>query len=299
MEKEDLSKIIREKIEKREPLYKLRIKIFKETVKIVQNGEYSLNGKFIKIDNTGVVEKAILYDAPPKNTKNCKEETKISVIEADCLEVAELLIKAGLNPAVLNMANGSNPGGGVIKGAGAQEENLFRRTNLFLSMYQFAEYAEKYGIKKNKKQYPLNRESGGVYSPNITVFRSSEHNGYELLSKLFKITVISVPAINSPGMIYTDGKYRISDKPAKATKNKIRTILRIGLEHGHDSLVLSAFGCGAFNNPPEHMAELFKEVFEEDEFKNCFKLISFAIINRSDGRAGKNVYPFFKVFNIS
>ncbi len=297
MKGEDLSKIIREKIEKREPLYELRIEIFKETVKIVQKGGYSLNGKFIKIDNTEVVEEAILYDAPLKNTKKCTEKTKISVIEADCLEVAELLIKARLNPAVLNMANRINPGGGVIKGAGAQEENLFRRTNLFLSMYQFADYAEEYGIKKNEKQYPLNKESGGVYSPNITVFRSSEHNGYELLSKPFKIAVISVPAVRWPSQVCKNGKCRIVGDNIKTTKNKIRTILRIGLERGHNSLVLSAFGCGAFNNPPEHMAELFKEVFEEDEFKNCFKLITFAIINRSDGRAGKNVYPFFKVFN--
>jgi uncharacterized protein (TIGR02452 family) len=32
------------------------------------------------------------------------------------------------------MASRSNPGGGYRKGSGAQEENLFRRTNLFHCM---------------------------------------------------------------------------------------------------------------------------------------------------------------------
>ena len=45
----------------------------------------------------------------------------------------------------------------------------------------------------------------------------------------------------------------------------MRTIFRIGLLHHHDSLVLGAFGCGAFRNPPAHIARLFHEVMEEEE----------------------------------
>ena len=42
------------------------------------------------------------------------------------------------------------------------------------------------------------------------------------------------------------------------------------------SLLHSAFGCGAFCNPPDHMAELFREVLEK-EYRGCFKHICFAI----------------------
>ena len=70
----------------------------------------------------------------------------------------------------------------------------------------------------------------------------------------------------------------------EGAKNKMRTILRIGLRHGHDSLVLGAF----------------HEVFEEPEFKDKYRLISFAILDdhnahRSHNPEG-NYLPFVKEF---
>lgn len=58
----------------------------------------------------------------------------------------------------------------------------------------------------------------------------------------------------------------------------MRTILRIGLYHGHNAIVLGAFGCGAFQNSPAHIAELFRQVINESEFKNKYHKIVFAII---------------------
>ena len=63
------------------------------------------------------------------------------------------------------------------------------------------------------------------------------------------------------------------------TLDKMRTIFRIGALHGHDSLVLSAMGCGAFANPPAHIAKLFHQVIDEEEFQNAFRLIDFAILD--------------------
>ena len=47
------------------------------------------------------------------------------------------------------------------------------------------------------------------------------------------------------------------------TRNKIRTVFRLGLTYGNDALVLGAFGCGAFKNPPAEIANVFHEVMEE------------------------------------
>ncbi len=52
----------------------------------------------------------------------------------------------------------------------------------------------------------------------------------------------------------------LAPKFADNTKRKIRAILAIGLEHGHDSLVLSAFGCGAFCASLSPLSALFISV---------------------------------------
>ena len=80
----------------------------------------------------------------------------------------------------------------------------------------------------------------------------------------------------------------------------MRTIFRIGLLHHHDSLVLGALGCGAFRNPPAHIARLFHAVMEEEEFKNKYKLLVFAILDDHNARLKHNpdgnFLPFVREF---
>ena len=83
-------------------------------------------------------------------------------------------------------------------------------------------------------------------------------------------------------------------------KNKIRTIFRLGIANGHDSLVLGALGCGAFRNPPRHVARLFHEVMLEEEFKNKYRHIVFAILEDHNSRRSHNpdgnLIPFKEEF---
>jgi len=57
-------------------------------------------------------------------------KTELSVINEDCLIVTLSLLDEGHNPVMLNMANPYHPGGSYRRGASAQEEDLFRRTDL-------------------------------------------------------------------------------------------------------------------------------------------------------------------------
>ena len=80
--------------------------------------------------------------------------------------------------------------------------------------------------------------------------------------------------------------------------NKIRTIFRIALVNGHDSIVLGAFGCGAFRLPPEAVAEQFARALGEPEFAGRFRIVIFAILEvggNSDVRKGKFA-PFYYLF---
>jgi hypothetical protein len=80
--------------------------------------------------------------------------------------------------------------------------------------------------------------------------------------------------------------------------NKIRTIYRLGIEHGNDAIVTGALSCGAYKCPPQEVARLFRVVMEEPEFRNKFRLIVFTILEKSrvpHGLDGKYA-PFYREF---
>ena len=113
----------------------------------------------------------------------------------------------------------------------------------------------------------------------------------------FQCAVVTCAALNLNGShrlkLTLDGK--MPPQARLITANKIRTIFRLALRHHHNALVLGAFGCGAFRNPPEEMAMIFKSVLNEDEFRNKFLLVTFAIIEDHNSH-NVNLRAFRKVF---
>ena len=114
---------------------------------------------------------------------------------------------------------------------------------------------------------------------------------------LYKIMIV----ISSPNGFTADiYQYQLPDgginpEGMEIMRNKIRTIYRIAASTGHDSIVLGAFGCGAFRLPCATVASIFKEVLQEEEFNGQFKAIRFAILDK-DGPNGKFA-PFYEMFN--
>jgi len=288
----------------------LRAQGFEGTVAAVRAGRYTAAAGEVLLASPDALEamraRTVLYrqtDAlvVPEGRRR-RFVTGASVLEADCLEVAHTLKACGLDPVVLNMADRRTPGGEVIGGAGAQEENLCRRTNLYYSLFQFASFGADYGVPGAEgPRYPIPEPSGAVYSPGVEVLRSSERTGYTLLEAPYTVSVVSVPALPRPATVERDGSLWLRGADAAATRVRIRAILRVAAHHGHDSAVLSALGCGAFRNPPHHMAALFSEVFAEPEFQGSFKALVFAIIDdhnawRPHNPEG-NLRPFQRVFD--
>ena len=258
--------------------------IFKLTTKLIQSLGYTTpSGKHIQFDFAKMLQggKCFQRELPIVSAPDVDGGTKVMVEGNDCLVAAERLVKEGYNPALLNFASARYPGGGVETGARAQEETICRRSTLTRSIYSFdPKYAARYNYPLQPgNHYPIVSEFSAVYSPAVTVFR--EGIDCLFMEEPYDVAVISCAALN------LGGKYAIKltpegHMPQKAidiTRNKIRTVSRIGLMYGHDSLVLGAFGCGAFKNPPAEIAKLFHEVMEEPEFKNKYRLITFSIID--------------------
>ena len=277
--------------------------VFRETTGIIKAGYYTTpSGKRIDLDMQPMIDDGRCYhkDLGPVDAPKLENGSVVRVEKGDCLKVAEQLVKEGYNPALLNFASAGHPGGGVETGARAQEETICRRSTLTRSIFSFDDkFAARYGYEHLEgNNYPISRslDFSAIYSPQVTVFREAGPD-YTLMEEPFQIGVITNAALNMNGRfpirLTPDG--HIPEEGKAITLNKIRTIFRIGLIKGHDSLVLGAFGCGAFKTPPREMAELFKQVMEEDEFKNRYRLITFAILSDHNDRSG-NLAAFEEVF---
>ncbi len=230
--------------------------------------------------------------------------TQTGCINADCVDLAERLIADGYNPAILNLASAGRPGGGYDKGYQAQEESLCQSSNLSLSLYQYADprklkCVRDSGVPTKIIGYPLDMNYGGVYTPNVTFFRNNKSKFFTFKSEPFKCDVITVAALSFNGrndfsraceQNYRSSGGSFTPEGEEIMLNKIRTIFRMGVEHGKDALILGAFGCGAYRLPVHEVVRLFSAVIEEPEFAGKFRLIAFAILEsgrRPNGLDGK------------
>ena len=259
------------------------------------------------LDETGLYCAA--YDVTDVGTRY--PATQTGCVNADCVDLAEYLIGEGYNPAILNLASAKKPGGGYRDGLGAQEESLCRSSNLSVSLYQFGD--PKYvniresGVPTRTIAYPLDTNFGGIYSPNVTFFRNNKKKYFTFREHPFQCDVITVAALSFNGRSHFAGvnelDYRAPDggftaEGERIMLNKIRTIFRMGVEHGKDALILGAFGCGAYKLPIAEVVRLFRVVMEEPEFQNKFRLVVFAIMEstrRANGIDGKYA-AFYREF---
>ena len=217
--------------------------------------------------------------------------TRVVVYEGDCFEAGIALRSRGLNPVILNMASAKNPGGGVTNGAGAQEENLFRRSTYSYFLYN-SEFAH----------YPI-PPTGAIYTPNVSVFRHPEANEYAWMDSPVQLACIALPALVKPQLCEVSGRGTwLSPANYDLSKEKIATFMKLTLSNNHDSVVLSAWGCGAYRNPPRCIATAMKEVLESQSFEGRLREVVFAIFD--DHNANKahnpegNVLPFAEVFGV-
>lgn len=262
----------------------VRAEYYRGHMQLVRSGEYiTESGKSVRIpcesceqtENAHTKGYSVeLHPAPPEKVYDTLIETACE----DCLITARRLMAEG-KTAVLNLANRSTPGGGALSGSGAQEESIFMRSNYFLHLYPWNSYiANRTGLPAAGDLYPMDRDFGGAYTRDVTIFRGRELEGYPLLEEPWQMNFIAVAAMNRPPCdLMPWGEYRYSGLLAQAAMNKIRTVLNIAADNGIENLVLGALGCGAFRNPPRQTAELFRRALNEPAHKGRFRRVVFAI----------------------
>ena len=82
-------------------------------------------------------------------------------------------------------------------------------------------------------------------------------------------------------------------KSIKLLRERIHRILEIAESYGYSSLVLGAWGCGAFGNNPATTALDFKYAIE-GPFRRAFETIVFAIYDPAE--EGENLNSFRSAF---
>lgn len=183
---------------------------------------------------------------------------------------------------LLNFASARNPGGGFISGANAQEEELCRCSGLYPTLLTQAEY------------YQINRQNNSllygdhlIYSPNVPFFRLSKQSSF--LSQAFLASVITAPAANAGAI--AKKQPQLIDKIEETFLRRWRKVLTVAAATEHKTLILGAWGCGAFQNNAEMVANTVATVLKSKPFNHFFDTVVFAIPNKGK-RSKKNFEAF-------
>ncbi len=266
---------------------KTRGQIARQTVDILEDGEYSLlvrTNVSIADSLTRAREGTTLYSPDcfaevfaKLDATRGRFATEFQVENSTTLSAARRLVNAdgSLDPFCLNFASAKNPGGGFLNGSQAQEESLARASGLYACINPISGY------------YETNRSCGTslythnmIYSPKVPVFRDDND---ELLPTPYLASFVTAPAVNA-GAIRQNEPKRISLIESTMLE-RIERVLAVALLHGHDTLVLGAWGCGVFKNDPADVARWFqRQLIENERFHGAFRNVVFAALDRSDSQ---------------
>ena len=203
-------------------------------------------------------------------------ETRVQVTNETTLGAARRLVDGGMDPLALNFANGVQPGGGFLTGARAQEETLCRSSALCATLVGDPMY------RAHRTRTHSDSTDWVIYSPDVPVFRGDDGTELEepwLLSFLSSAAPYA-PALGQP-------------LAGNLLQERIHRVLAVARACGHDTLVLGAWGCGAFKNDVTRTARDFRHALDT-EFDGAFSEVVFAITDWSPDRMF--LAPFRDVF---
>ena len=236
-----------------------------------------------KAINASIANQYIVFDNGNEDLNKGSDGPSTNIIVSRKRSFEAASAYKGKKVAVLNFANNHSVGGSPWS-AGAQEECLCRISTLYPCIH--AAYEAFYKRHQDQYENGIIDHYGNddlIYTSGVTVFKSDE-SAPKLLAKedWYSVDVITCAA---PQLGYFDPREKA--RFVSVMNMRIQKILQTAKKEGVEVLILGAFGCGAFSNPPDIVAQLFKENLKLYHFDT----VEFAVYDR--GKVGGN-YDVFK-----
>ncbi len=280
------------------------LQILAETLQILDQGSFAVSGREVKLQlskermeaaHVLLPEETLRPDDIP-TTSGSAGQCRVDCVKRDSYAAAVQLAQdrseeaAALKPVlVLNFANPVNIGGGVYKGARAQEEDLCRRSSLLRSLE--SSHALRY-YSYNRDLHTHMGSDAILLSPEVEIIRD-EHGAL-----LDHTAIVSVLTCAAPMVSY--GLEGMSEAEYQGMfYHRIVRVLECSAYYGYEDLILGAWGCGAFGNDAAIVADLFYKALKEFRWSGLtaeerFRNVIFAV--RSRGGESYNFRQFNQRF---
>lgn len=212
--------------------------------------KFNMLKDFIQTKNIKINKANILNLKEFEETLNLKKTKKNEIIFIQ--ENTNYALKNIENPLALIFGSAKKPGGGVLSGAKAQEEDVSLSTTWYFNVKDCDEY---YKIKHENL----------LYSENCLYVKEAFYliDDYGFEDNIKKISLIGCAAPNLKEMISKNsltGQETINIY--NVLKERIKSILALAEKEKHPNIILGAWGCGVFGLNPLIVSFIFKEVID-------------------------------------
>lgn len=273
----------------------INAEIFRDTTEFLNESEKLLTATA----ETRRKQKLILADQDiPESGSHYEQAANVIVSGKRTLEAASAY--KGKKVCILNFASATNPGGGVVHGSSAQEESLCRCSTLYYCL-DTPELMRDYYLPHRKARNPLYNDDI-IYSPDVCVIKTDTSFPDRMKENdWYKVNVITCAAPNLRERPSNAMNPNAGNEAAKITNQelhalleaRIRRIFKVAAAESNEVLILGAFGCGAFKNPPEVVAKVFLQITAE--YCRHFETIEYAVFHTD--RETENYKAFKRAFS--
>lgn len=256
-----------------------RIEIFNDTLNWIDDNQYLSDSIQCAKKHTEVFYE---NDYPSYDNRPLNPDQRICVTSDRSFQAAMRLHgeNADAKIAVMNFANAFKPGGGVETGSSAQEECLCRTSTLYPLLYRKTLRDSFY-----KHHYDLNTPKASdslIYTEGVVVCKTDEDLPKRMSQEEWvtvDVITVAAPDLRSESNVHfplvSGGGVMTDAELFGCHVKRAIHILTCAAAKGADVLVLGAFGCGAFRNNPEVVAQAYKTALSV--FPKVFKVIEFAV----------------------